>query len=404
MRSSPARTIRLYCGFQIFFNLLLWLPIFYEYQKAMGLSDAQIFGIQSVYYLSFCLLEVPTGFLADRWGHRRVLCTAAAVLVFANLLPIYAANYAGFLLHFLLIAVSRSLESGASSAYLYEFLKSQGRAGEYKHVEGRARAYELSGKLLGWAVIGLIMQWHVAAPYGLTVAFALASFFLAAALPAPQSPASAEPAITDWHALAENTSSVFRSLARSRWLVLLMAQGFGVFALGHLLQVELYQPLLRSKSFDIGSYGWLMSVMTLAEAAGSANPHWLRKAMTDFQSSFALTVLMAVILAWIAVTAKAGTILGMLIFAYAIGLAYPVQKQLLNDAITDSRHRATLLSIESIFDRTVYAALLPAMAFFVSTGRVGQFLLFASVAVIAGMGALYMVMRAASTAVRSEPA
>jgi len=31
--------------FQFFFGLLLWLPVFYEYQRQIGLSDAQIFGI-----------------------------------------------------------------------------------------------------------------------------------------------------------------------------------------------------------------------------------------------------------------------------------------------------------------------------------------------------------------------
>ena len=87
------RVIRLYCGFQFFFPMLLWLPIFYEYQKRIGLSDPEIFRIQSVYYLLFLLLELPTGFFADRWGYRLSLKTGSWVLLISNLLPIFFKNY-----------------------------------------------------------------------------------------------------------------------------------------------------------------------------------------------------------------------------------------------------------------------------------------------------------------------
>ena len=39
------RVIWLYCGFQFFFSLLFWVPVFYAYQKRIGLTDPQIFSI-----------------------------------------------------------------------------------------------------------------------------------------------------------------------------------------------------------------------------------------------------------------------------------------------------------------------------------------------------------------------
>ena len=67
------RAIRFFYGYQFFLSLFFWLPVFYEYQKRIGLNDNQIFGIQSLYYIAFCLLEIPTGMLADRFGHRRCM-------------------------------------------------------------------------------------------------------------------------------------------------------------------------------------------------------------------------------------------------------------------------------------------------------------------------------------------
>jgi MFS family permease len=66
-------------SFQFFFSLLLWVPIFYEYQKRIGLNDTEIFKIQSLYYLIFCLMEIPTGYLADWLGYR--LCLILGSLI-----------------------------------------------------------------------------------------------------------------------------------------------------------------------------------------------------------------------------------------------------------------------------------------------------------------------------------
>ena len=60
------RLIRRYYIFQFLFSMLFWAPIFFEFQKRLGLSDGEIFRIQSLYYLAFCFLEIPTGFFAER--------------------------------------------------------------------------------------------------------------------------------------------------------------------------------------------------------------------------------------------------------------------------------------------------------------------------------------------------
>ncbi len=111
---NPHRVIKLFYGFQFFFSLLLWTPVFIAYQQRMGLSDEQIYGIQSIYYIAFCLLELPTGYLADRWSQRKCLLSGSLLLVGSNLLVVFEPTYAGFLWHWLSIALSRSLISGAT--------------------------------------------------------------------------------------------------------------------------------------------------------------------------------------------------------------------------------------------------------------------------------------------------
>ncbi|MFZ2957748.1 MAG: MFS transporter [Candidatus Ozemobacteraceae bacterium] len=366
------KVIRLYYGFQFFFPLLLWLPIFYEYQKRMGLSDPQIFGIQSLYYIVFCLLEIPTGVFADRWGYRQSLRLGAATIFVGNLLPIFSFGYQGFLAHFFLVALSRSLISGASNAYLYEYLKRHRSVEKYKLVEGNARAYGLVGKVVCWSVVGALMEWHITLPYWLSALCSLISFIYAESLPEQANPPESGRGMAGFW--SGKFLPMVSTLRRSPFLLMVMFQGVGIFVLARLCQVNLYQPILQEKNFSLISYGWLMAAMTIFEAWGSARPNWLQKIFSDVSAVFLLTIVVALSLSLIAISDKAGTMMGLFLFAYATGLAYPIQRQVLNDAITDSRFRATLLSVESIIDRTICAAIVPFIAGFVSEGKTSLFL------------------------------
>lgn len=366
---ARGRVIRLYCAFQFFFSLLFWLPVFYEYQKRIGLTDREIFSIQSIYYVVFCLLEVPTGMAADVLGHWRCMRDGAIVLVAANLLPIFEQSYAGFLAHFLLIALARSFISGASSAYIYEFLARHGATEEFKQIEGNARAYGLFGKVVCWAFVGAAMEWRLTAPYWLTVAAAMTAVGFVLALPRQDgTPAPFS------HGLAARLRSTGGTLLRSPFLALLMVQGVAIFVLSRIVQVNLFQPILQGKALGLAACGPVMGAMTVFEAIGSARPGWVRGWFSDLNAVFVLTLVLAGTMLAMPVAGAAGIVAMLSVFAFATGLAYPIQRQLLNDHIPDSRYRATLLSAESIIDRAVCAVMAAQIGGYLQAGQLDLFL------------------------------
>ncbi|SFR23768.1 Predicted arabinose efflux permease, MFS family [Lentzea waywayandensis] len=389
-----ARAVRLTYGFQFFFGLLLWIPIFYEYQKQLGLSDAEIFGIQSIYYVAFCLLEIPTGLVADRFDYRTSLWLGASVLVVANLVPVLAGNYTGFLVHFLLIALARSLISGAQSAYLYEYLHAHDAGHLYLKVEGVGRSYSLVGKIVYWPVIGLLMQWNMPSPYWLTAINAAIAVVLALRLPP----------IPGWQRPEGKTSKLlagvggaFGSLRTSRWLLLLMIQGIAMFTLVRILQVNLFQPVLESKDVPVGWYGSVLAAMTIFEAIAAARPHWLSRRIGPARSVFLLTVVMALAIGFIVPSGGVVTIVLLCLFSVTAGMSFPIQKKLLNDAIPDSRYRATLLSMESIMDRAVCAVVAVALGAYLTGGRLDEFLVLSSVVTVIVMALLAGLLIAVRT-------
>lgn len=373
MNPGSLRMTRLYCAYQFFFSLLLWVPIFYEFQKRVGLSDPDIFRIQSIYYVAFCVLELPTGYLADKLGARWCLRAGALVLLASNLLPIFFQDYPGFLFHFLLIALSRSLVSGASSAYLYESLRAAGISRRYQEVEGRARSYGLIGKVVCWGAVGFLMNWHLTLPYWLTAGSAAIAVAFAFLLPevsgSQQDRAGAG-------GLAVFDLGFLRALRAKPSLLLLMLQGVAVFVMARIVQVNLFQPILKSKSFGVEAFGLVMALMSAVEALASYRS---RTRMSPLKSVFWVTAGMGASLVVISGVGAWGTLGCLVVFSVCCGISFPIQKQLLNDAIPDSRFRATLLSMESLLDRAVCAGVVLVLGVYVSDGKIAEFLVIAGV-------------------------
>jgi MFS family permease len=371
MKNNIKKLFFTFNSFQFFFSLLLWVPIFYEYQKRIGLDDAQIFRIQSLYYLIFCLLEIPTGYLADWLGYRLCLILGSITLIVANIWVPMVPTYHGFLTHFILIALARSFVSGASSAYLYETLHQENKLEEYKEAEGKARAYSLIGRVFCWAVIGFIMQWHLTLPYWLTALNASIGLVFAFLLPDTKVTSTKK---------RISILELFKVLKQNPFLLLLMLQGVSLFVLTRICQVNLFQPILKSKGFSVVSFGMMMSLMTVFEALGSFKSKWVKSYISDLYAIFIFTFLIGIsfyllsLSSFFGLDIKIVTTVALCFFSYIVGISFPIQRQLINHAISEPRLRASLLSSESIIDRGVNSLVANSLGAALAAGNLLLFL------------------------------
>jgi len=384
---------RNYLAFQVFFALLFWLPVFYEVQKRLGLSDAQIFSIQSFYYLLFCVLELPTGALADRFGMILSLRLGAVALVIAHLAVVVPSLRPGlvspewiFYAHFSFIALARSLISGASNAYLYEAFTREGRGAEYVEVEGKARAYGLFAKIVCWSVVGYLTQQVLLASYWLSLMSSLVSVYFAWKLPEAVRPVSGER--QTFVPLHSRLKAVLFSgvgiVGRKPRLLGLMIQGMGVFVLARVVQVNLFQPLLLSRGFSTSSLGWVMALMTALEAWGSLRVKKILRHFSAEKIVSAFTALVALAVMSFALFHGVTLLLSLGIFSLLIGFVGPIQRQVINAGIEDSSHRATVLSLESLLDRLVCSVVAWFLGVAMSHSMMSSFIL--------GCGAFFLVI------------
>ena len=132
--------IRLFLAFRVFFHARFYYPIFTILFLDFGLTLEQFALLNAAWAATIICAEVPSGALADRWGRRRLVRIAGALMVLEMLLlcltPAGATPWLFwiFLANRILSGLAEAAASGADEALAYDALAERGRAGEWPHV------------------------------------------------------------------------------------------------------------------------------------------------------------------------------------------------------------------------------------------------------------------------------
>lgn len=171
--------------YQGFANFDLVRGIFALYLIDKGLSGQQIGMLQAALFVSSMLLEIPTGYLADRIGQKWAIVLGLVLSSLVLIGQLFAQDFNSFLILFIVLGLGYSLERGADSSMLMERLEvhlKKRSASIFDRVSARAKsvryvslaiAVSIGGVLqqLGWPlvysatalsiVLGAILVWRI---------------------------------------------------------------------------------------------------------------------------------------------------------------------------------------------------------------------------------------------------
>lgn len=89
--------------------------------------------------LAAFFLEIPSGYFADRFGHKKTLVLAKVLMILSTLSFIFLQNFYGFVLGSIFLSVAFAFTSGTVSAFIHETFEKLGREKEYTKFMGRIR-------------------------------------------------------------------------------------------------------------------------------------------------------------------------------------------------------------------------------------------------------------------------
>jgi MFS family permease len=298
--------------------------------------------------LALTALEVPTGWLADRCGHRASLLAGSLLQVVGMLVCWLGSGITGLLAASVVVAAGDAFRSGADQALLYRSLVPLDREGDFQRIEARTHGIQQAA-LVGMVLAGgaIVRLWGFAA--GWIVETALSTIGLAVAFAMVEPPPDDRP----HQACADRSPATASgaSIGPGRiWLLLVVIAPVAI--LGSVTGAAAFY-VQTADNADPTGMTVLVAILTLAEAAGAALA--IRASCgVRLQAMIATAGLIALAAALVVPAFLVPTIAAL---SLVVGFAEPVRAAALQRVASDDM-RARAASIASACDKACATAAL----------------------------------------------
>lgn len=309
-----------------------------------GLSLSQVFVLQSIFSVAFLLWELPSGYIADRFGRAFSIKLSAPIAGLAMIAYGFSTTFWEFVIWELVLALANGLISGIDTALLLDSLKADGREKEFVKTSQRINAFGFAATAAGVPIAIFLV--HYVSISATVVADGLLTFvgtlFVRKLVEAPRYNGSQEAIrLSAWHAMKRLTHN-----AEARWLVILGSVLSAATYIGFWLSASYYTKL----GIPVVFFSAILAVRSLWKA-------WLSHHFTQ-ERHIERNMLIYVALAGLVYMAMATRALW---FVWAV-LGHDVIQALQGQPITAqlNKHishefRATMNSLINLVQRLIYS-------------------------------------------------
>lgn len=157
-RLGSLSTTKMVALISFFGQLYFFVPVMTPYLQAKGLSLAQIAGMQTMLMVSMLVMEIPTGVLADRLGHRRSYQISLFMAALGELVTLLADTYPEFMLGQFVAGTGFAFASGSVDALVYESLPKGNRTSGMQRAKGTIGAAIQAASLVAYGIGGWLTR------------------------------------------------------------------------------------------------------------------------------------------------------------------------------------------------------------------------------------------------------
>lgn len=248
------------------FTKRVYLPLIAVQLVLFGqVTIEQIALIAIITSLVTLILQVPSGYLADKVGKKTSMVIGAAISAPSPLFYVFMPDFTGGLIASVLFFGGYAFQSGAVEALLHDTLKALRRERDYAKVMGRAQSYGLIGNVILIALVPATYVINTSLPFILGFFSLVAMLWLVASFEHPvektkvtgKNPFKAAAAIVTWQNIslfifAGFTAGVANMGGQYREL---MMQDIGI-------AVSLFGVFIAISSIVGAVFGWYISILS----------------------------------------------------------------------------------------------------------------------------------------------
>lgn len=271
--------------------MLFCMPIITDFYTEIGMSLAQIGLSQSVFTVVMLLLNVPTGWLADRFSPRLSNAVGNSIAAVGFISYAFAQSFTHVVLAEVIVGIGVALSRGADAPLRVAYCQQLGRSLNYENsrVEGWALLSSATAMLLG-GIIGTI-DFRLAV--GLTaMPFVIGAILSLMLIDAGERLSRHEKPLRQIWSVVHGT--IFHN-ARLRWLIIASAVG------GKITHPVIWvlTPLLVQAGLPLAlvGFGWMLNLIAsyigslLARRYGESLNEWQRFTMPMVAALTAMMIL-----------------------------------------------------------------------------------------------------------------
>lgn len=327
------------------FTKRVFLPLIAIFLTEIGdVTLAQLGIIASVTAFAQLILEIPSGYISDKWGHKSAMVFGSALSAVSVLPYIFMPNFYGGLLASVLFFCSASFVSGTVQAFMQETLLALNREEEYAKIMGRAQSYGLLGNILLISLVPLTYQLNPMLPF--IIGFfchAISSALVMSFVEPPKKVSFKKQEIT----FLKDFKNMLSEGVLSKMFFIFMI--FGISSTSFNASNVYREIVFKTIGIPVEYFGFILAFGSLLGAITGYYIHTLKKLRPLY---FYLFDILYVSLTYILIGVTESPIV--IIIAFSLFPAYDRTRSIIFEShvfeeFPNSEHKATLISILNFF-------------------------------------------------------
>ncbi len=336
---------------------MLAMPIIVLFFQENNLTLTEIMLLQSIYSFSVALFEIPSGYIADIFGRKKTITLSTILTFIGYLLFSYYNGFYEFAFAEILLGIGASLMSGSDSAMLYDTLIETGNKKNYTKIEGKNYAIGNFSEAIAGILGGLLATISIFLPIYVQTFILFFSIPIALSL--------IEPKININDKLEKSFYTILKIVkftmienVKLRWLII-YSSTMGVATLS---MAWFAQPFFENVNIPLAYFGILWAFLNLSAGITSFNSHYIYKSYKINKILLYLSLSMLILFTLLSLNQSIYGII-FIFFIYLLrGVATPILRNEIN-INTESKKRATVLSIRSFIIRISFAIFAPILGY-----------------------------------------
>ncbi len=325
------------------------IPTIILFYKSNSLGLSELLALKALMSFVVIVLEIPSGYIADKLGRKNTLISAGLLWMISNLLYYFNSTIIFFTLAEIFLGMAMSLVSGADSAILYDTLKNLNKDSEYKKLESKMFSFQAFSESFSGFIAAFLASYSLKLPFLIHAIINIGFVFISLILAEPKREISN---LKTFASLTKATKVALFDNLQLRYITLFTATS----AAGTLLIVFKGQAFFEYINLPIWGFGVAWCILHIILGLSALSMNKITEKFGTYKSLYLLTFVLSGSFLFLALLKSIYALVFIALIYWVRGVRTPLIRTLMNEKI-DSELRATTLSISSFCFRIAFVLL-----------------------------------------------